>query len=386
MRLLTTIVLLLVISIAAQGQRTGIVLDESTKNPIEFVDIYNSFDHTITNADGGFFILTDSDSIQFRKIGFQELKLSVDEVKDTIFLTQKVLELEGVTLTNMKSLWDKVRDSASANYMLKPFKERFFLRCLLRKNGKIIRLQDIAGKLSRQTLLYKKGMNSDKNDFQFEIEQMRQIGLKKDENGALINFSSLSSVLYESIRLNATGEGFVVNEKRFENEPYSKIYVKSDGNQSQFETTGEYIINNQNNALESVLLRSEIDAAFQKNGAVERRPLNRYQTANFNRTKDTKKYFMTSAKLNWSWQLKGIKEDFDTIYGFEYILYTFDNNGDFTFKANANNKKDIFKLKYKYNSTFWDNQKTLPLTHEMIEFIESLASKDEEFKVRRNFN
>lgn len=102
------------------------VLDAKTKKPVEFVDVYNNFDHTISNADGTFFILTESDSISFQKIGYGQLRISSKDLRDSIFLNPKALKLEGITLTNIKSLWAKVRDSVPSNYLLKPYKERFF--------------------------------------------------------------------------------------------------------------------------------------------------------------------------------------------------------------------------------------------------------------------
>ncbi len=93
------------------------------------------------------------------------------------------MELDEVVLIQPKSLWNKIRDSLESNYKLTPFKERFFLLCVLRKNGAIVRIQDIAGKLSRKTMLYKKGMDPDKSDFEFEITHMRKVGIEKTAKG-----------------------------------------------------------------------------------------------------------------------------------------------------------------------------------------------------------
>lgn len=41
----------------AQHELGGLVLDEADKSPLEFVGIYNTLDHTMTNADGRFFML-----------------------------------------------------------------------------------------------------------------------------------------------------------------------------------------------------------------------------------------------------------------------------------------------------------------------------------------
>lgn len=236
-------------------------------------------------------------------------------------------------------------------------------------------------------MLYKKGMDPSEKDFQFEIENMRKIGVFKDENNVYFTFFSLSQLLFESIRLNATGEGFTVMENSFENEPYSKIQIQSDSTQPRIKTAGSYIINNANNAIESINLSSYFNKdIYSRNGKVEQRPLSRIQSAIFTKSKSQDKYFITLAKILFEIEIRGVKGDFTDVYKSEYILYTMDNNDEFSFKPNANPKKDIFKLKYDHDPDFWDNQNTLPLTNEMNAFIKNYGTKNKEFRIRKNFD
>ncbi len=48
-----------------QNQKLGVVLDKENLIPIEFVDVYNGNDNTITNENGKYFLLSSNDSISF---------------------------------------------------------------------------------------------------------------------------------------------------------------------------------------------------------------------------------------------------------------------------------------------------------------------------------
>jgi len=385
MRYITYYFLLASLFAQTQNQKLGVVLDSDTKKPVEFVDVYNAYDVTHTNEDGQFFILTNSDSLNFRKIGYTPRKVSFATLQDTIFLEPKLFELEEVILTNMKTLWSKVGDSLASNYRLSPFKERFFLRCLLRKNGQLTRVQDIAGKLGRKTQFYKKGMDFGKKDFEFEITQMRKVGIDSDENEVYFTFFSLSKLFFESLRLNATGEGFELTEKMFEGEPMAKILFQSTADNPAVKTHGHYVINKANNAIESVVIHTDIDTDnFSKDGHIRSRATKRDQIVHFSKSKKKDRYFMSSAKLAFEIEISSTKEDFKDGYTSEYIIQLYDHDGDFDFKANTNAKKDIFKLKADYDEKFWEKQHFLPLTNEIKNFISTMGSKNKTFKVRSN--
>ena len=76
------------LAIHAQNQKLGIVIDSETKKPIEFVDVYNKLDNTVTNEDGKYFILSSYDSISFYKLGYKEIKLKFEELSDTLYLSR----------------------------------------------------------------------------------------------------------------------------------------------------------------------------------------------------------------------------------------------------------------------------------------------------------
>ncbi len=367
-----------------QNQKLSVVLDSETKEPIEFADVYNRNEHTFTNSDGAFFFMSDLDSVIAYKVGYEKLRTTFNQLSDTIYLKPSAFKLEEVVLTNTKTLWDKVRDSLPTHYLFTPFKERFFLRCFLRKNGEIVRIQDIEGKLKRKTLIYRKGMDAKKEDFSFEVSNMRKVGIQKDENKVYFSFFSLSELLFETIRLNATGDGFSLTEKEYATKNKSKIFFQSDSTLVGLDTSGHYIIDNDSKAIEAFVMKSKIDRDnYSKNGPVRSRTTGVEQVVNFTRPNKWGKYFITSAKIVYTVEITHVKKDFKDTYTCEYILKTFDNNGSFPFESNISGTKEIFKLKFPYNPEFWQTQNRLLLTDEMEAFIYSFDGKDNPFKTRR---
>ncbi len=377
--------LLFCVSGYSQNQKLSVIVDAENKEPLEFVDVYNKRDHTFTNSDGTFFFISELDSVIAYKVGYEKIKTTFEQLPDTIFLNPSAFKLNEVVLTNTKTLWDKVRDSIPKHYLFTPFKERFFLRCLLRKQGQIVRIQDIEGKLNRKTLIYRTGMESSKKDFSFEISNMRKIGVEKDENRVYFTFFSLSELLFETIRLNATGDGFSLTEKEYENENRAKVFFQSDTTFVGLNTSGHYIINNDSKAIEAFVMKSQIDRdKYFKNGPVRSRTIGVEQTVNFTKSKKWDKYFITSARIEYTVEITHVKKDFKDTYTCEYILKTYDNNEAFPFTSNTSSTKDIFKLKHEYDPEFWETQNRLLLTDEMKKFINSFNGRKNPFKSKRN--
>jgi hypothetical protein len=110
-------------------------VDISDNSPLEFVGIYNKTDHTMTNADGRFQFSSTSDSIIIYRPGYDKTTSTFNKTKDTIYLHKSVLELNEVTVTNEKALWQKIKYYIDSNYPLYPYKEKFLLRGVLRYNS-----------------------------------------------------------------------------------------------------------------------------------------------------------------------------------------------------------------------------------------------------------
>ena len=369
----------------AQNEHKGIVVDSHSKEPIEFVGIYNNKDYTMSNADGRYIFSSSLDSIIFYRIGYHKIKKTFEQLKDTIYLEKSPYELNEVTVTNAKTLWQKVGDSMKTNYVFTPYKEKFFLRGILKKNDTIVRIQDIQGKLQRKTLLYTKEIELTPKDYTVEFSNMRKVGIVNDENDVYFEFPTLYGLFSSFIKLNATGEGFTLTEKTYADHKKIRYEFVSDTNQKTVKIAGYYIINTLNNAIEEVHIVSKLE----NTPYIEKRKIkyrtNYYElTVLFEKNTFKNRYYMKSAKSKAIVEVTNKKDSFNETYDINFILNTTDNFGDFNVKKNISTTRDIFKLKHPYKAAFWNSQNQLLLTTEMQDFIKRMGKSNKEFKVRSN--
>lgn len=370
-----------------QNQHEGIIVDTESKEPIEFVGVYNGKDHTMSNADGKYSFSSSQDSVLFYRIGFNKLKTSFSQLRDTIFLQKIPYELDEVVVTNAKTLWQKVGDSIKTNYVFTPYKEKFLLRGILKYNDTIVRIQDIQGKLQRKTLLYSKELELSPKDYTVEFINMRKIGIVNDENGVYFKFPTLYGLFSSFVRLNATGEGFTLTEKPYKDNDKVRYEFISDPEHKVVDISGYYVINTLNNAIEEFHVTSAPkNLPYVKKSRVKFRTTYYELTVLFEKHSINNRYYMSSAKSRTTVETTDEKGSFNEKYDINFILNTTDNFGKFRVKKNISATKDIFKLKYPYNSEYWSSQNQLLLTNEMQGFIKRMGEENKEFKVRSNIN
>lgn len=386
MKLQFFIIFLFSTLVYSQNELSGIVVDNADKSPLEFVGLYNKTDHTMTNADGRFQFSSTSDSIIIYRPGYDKISTTFLKTNDTIYLNKSVLELNEVTVTNEKTLWQKVKDSIDSNYPLYPYKEKFLLRGVLRYNGKITRIQDIQGKLERKTLLYTQDINPDDKDFKVEMTNMRKVGLVKDENEVYFIFDSFYGLFMNLIPVNATGDDFDLTESTFDNGKKININFQSKPSIENEDFSGHYIINTDNYAMERFKMSVEFkNKPFQESGKKIRfRTVSIEKEISLSKTSNTGKYYIASAKYDVKVELKNEDKSFTSFYHISFILTTSDNEGDFDVKKNVSTSKDVFKINHPYDQSYWNAQNQLLLTEEMLDFIEKVQDPNNEFRVRSN--
>ncbi len=369
----------------AQNSHEGVIYDPDEKEPIEFVAVYNGKDHTMSNADGRYAFTSSLDTLVFYRLGYQKVSKSFLGLTDTLYLEKAPYELDEVVVTNAKTLWQKVKDSITHNYLFAPFREKFFLRALLKNNDTLVRLQDIEGKLARKTLLYNQKMELTPKDFTFEFNNMRKTGVVRDEHKVYYRFPTLYGLFSSFIRLNATGNDFTLTEKPFEDVEKVRYEFVSNPNHPVVRIHGYYIINTLNNAIEEYHQISE-----PKNPPYSERKQVKFRTKRYELTvlfeKDPlkNKYYMKTAKRNTVVEISDKKNTFTEVYDSSFILTTSDSFITESVKKNVSAVRDIFKLKFPYNPAYWNVQNTLLLTDEMEAFIQNMGKDNTEFKVRSN--
>ncbi len=372
------------ITTLGQNHSKGVVVDADSKEPIEFVDVYNTKDHTTTNAEGGYFFFSTSDSITYRKIGYATKKSAITTLGDTIYLAPKPFALQEVTLVSGNSLWDKLREHLAENYELQPHLEEFFLRATLKSNDKMVRLQDFQGILKRKTMLYTQGMELEKDDYQIALNHMRKIGVKRDTNNINFEFPSFYGILASFAKLNATGDGFDLNQNTYDDETRVRLAFQIKDS-SKINAWGHYIINAENFAIERAVINTSVKNALVKENKHIRFGTSDYRlNVNFTLDSVKNKYFLHSAKSNEKVVIRAKDGSFQTVYDLEMIYLVQKPFLNQRFKRNTNTQKDLFKIKRKYDASFWDNQNQLQLTSEMLAFIEQMQDPNSPYKIKSN--
>ena len=96
---LKLLILLLSSNCFAQLKLEAVVVDSIGREPIEFVGVYNNKNHTMTNEDGRFSFSSVLDTIVFSCPGYEKLKTTFAQIKDTVYLQKSILELDEVIVT-----------------------------------------------------------------------------------------------------------------------------------------------------------------------------------------------------------------------------------------------------------------------------------------------
>ncbi|MBU2899485.1 carboxypeptidase-like regulatory domain-containing protein [Maribacter dokdonensis] len=379
--------LFFLLSFIGFSQRTidAVIVDSADNVPLEFVGVYNSKDHTISNEDGRFQFSSLLDSIIIYRVGYDKLSTTFQKVKDTILLNKSVLELNEVTVTNEKTLWQKVGDSIRSNYPIYPYKEKFLLRGVLRYNGEITRIQDLQGKLERRTLLYTKEIDPDKKDFKVELTNMRKVGLVRDENEVYFIFETFYQLFMNFTPMNATGDAFDLTEATFNNGSKTNLSFKTKPEIENEEVNGHYIINNNDHAIERIYMAiNNKDNPYKKDGNIRFRTVSVEKEMSLSKSSITNKYYIATAKYDVKVEVTDDKNSYTSFYDVSFILTTSNHEGDFPVKKNVSTSKDLFKIKYPYDQRYWNAQNQLLLTEEMLDFIDKVQDPNNEFKVRSN--
>ena len=110
--------LFLVCFIPMQSQNlrlNKIVVDKTTRLPLENVIIFNNRDNSITNEDGLFVFVSDNNEINFSLLGYNSLKMAFGDLtlKDTIFMEPKAINLDEVIVSDAKSIIKKLSTKIS---------------------------------------------------------------------------------------------------------------------------------------------------------------------------------------------------------------------------------------------------------------------------------
>lgn len=391
--IVSSLVFLLCFYSQAQTMQTKkVVVDKETKQPLDKVSIYNKKDNSLTNEEGVFSFVSDINELNFSLIGYENLKTTFEDLKkaDTIFLQSKMIELEEVVVGNEQTIMKKVYAKMRENYIFEPYNENFFLRCVLKRNDEMARLQDIYGKISRKSIF--KTKTQPDNKCEVEILNMRKVGITDKEDFVYFKFESFEKLFDLNALIYLVLDEYELTQEKNVAPDYLKIsFLKKETNSMGQKTSGYFIINKSDYAIVETYFDfydNPDKVPFSKDGKVEYRTTRFKRTSNYKKNSTANKYFLSNANADGRVEIPEngkVKKAF-----YDYSTHFFVTNSFIPEKAKSNLSmdKDIFKVKYPYSEQFWKNQNQLPLTTDLIHFLKQVSeNKDnkKEFDIVGNF-
>ena len=385
MKAVICIVLVCSQCVVAQHTTSKYLLDKDTKAPLRAATIHNANDYTITNDDGHFVFYSANDSVTIKMLGYETLKTTfkaLSRTKDTLYLTPKPFQLDEVTLSN-KNILQEAYNHASTNYPMEPFVEDFFLRCVLKRNGELVKIEDFSGRIKRDQLL-----GAEKN-FSFQLLNMRKFGIeKKGMRADDFDIPSLDDVFqWWSNILFLNQENYHFSRPKTIDEQHQKIEYTPKNEDDYQKSIGYFIINTNDYAIKERIYKTNPKTIHKI--PYTKKPFIKYRTIDYyckdKLEKDAKKgkYFIANAIVNA--KVEGYVGEERIVYDVSFELIVTHPFSDLsTFKANVNGKKELFKLEVPYNKEFWETQNQLPLTNEMRNFINKTHNQ-KEYRVISNF-
>ena len=369
----------------SQNNISKYLADKETKAPLKSATIHNANDYTVTNDDGHFVFYSSNDSVTIKMLGYETLKTTfkaLSRTKDTLYLIPKPFQLDEVTLSN-KNILQEAYNHASTNYPMEPFVEDFFLRCILKRNGELVKIEDFSGRIKRDKLL-----GAEKN-FTFQLLNMRKFGIeKKGVRADDFELPSLNDLFqWWSNILFLDSKEYRFSFLKVIDETHHQVSHTPKNEEDDKSSIGHFIISTDDYAVKERI--HKINPKIIHKIPYTKKPFIKYRTIDYfykeKCEKDTKnnKYFIANAIVNA--KVEGYIGDERIVYDVSFELIVTHPFSDLnTFKANVNGKKELFKLEVPYNKVFWETQNQLPLTNEMCDFINK-THNTKEYRVISNF-
>lgn len=375
---LLLLIILIINKSFSQNRLNGTVLNYETKKPIEYADVYNNRNFTSTNSEGKFLFKSESDSIKIRLIGYEPIFTTFNKIKnDTIFLKNKFEELGEITLNNKNPIL-KIYRSVVNNYPSEPYTETFFLRCQIRKNGRLLKIQDLNGFVNRKMLFGTSEKPMPKKNYKVEVLNVRKGGINESIKFVMFNFKQIFEHI-AGIGLNVQEFKFNKNRSKDKNFVKYSFFLKSE-NKPKIE--GYYLTNKNDNAITEYKIKEILNDSYKKGRGFKYKTNYLEKSIFFKKNIKNGKYFIHKAKINTETEL--INEDgIRNIYN-ETHLYLTLNQTNLKLKRKHSLKKDVFEFRKPYDPKFWEKQEYLLLTKEMEEFLTKIKDSNNEFKTTTN--
>lgn len=362
-----------------------IIVDKTTKLPLENISIYNDKDNSTTNQEGLFVFVSDNNEINFNLLGYNLLKTTFDAIKqqDTIFLQSKTFELKEIVVANLEPFIKKVYDKMGENY-ISNYTSNFFLRNVLKKDNSIVVLQDINAK---------RGKNANpKNSNEIEVLNMRKTSFFEKKNQIDFRFPDLDE--FFSAIWPALGKN-IFTEENYNDTDFRKILFEAKEKNIDGQISKGYFVINRNDyaVIEFFITMRDNPETVPYNkftlSKVQYKTIKYERFVRFSKNKDLNKYYLHLSKLKATVEVVASTKEENT-FNFDLNMDYFTTASITTEKVEPNfaTDKDVFKAKFPYSAEFWSSQNQLLLTSELKDFLKRVSEnkdKKKEFEIIGNF-
>jgi len=360
-----------VANLNAQKAITGLILDIDTAQPLEFVDVYNEYDHTSSNNEGKFTFHTEGTEVNLNMLGYENLTLDIEDIKsDTFYLKSKFYELDEVVVSSNYQPILEVFKKIETNYPFIPFAEAFFLRSSLKKDEKLVKLQDINGTVQRKALLGTSKNPMPKKNYVVNVENMRKARVNEKE--VYFEMFSLEELFTAMTSIYVNPKSYNFDQANSTDSLFTKFSF-SPKPSSKFTSKGYYLVNVHDLAFNEFYLVSDSkNQTFREKGQFKYRTIYYELSVRFKKADIDDKYYIDKAKVNATVEV--IDADTQPVfYKAQYHWYT-RGPVNLEVKKNVSVQKDLFRIDKPYKNDFWRNQNQLLLTTEMETFLNNLSS------------
>jgi len=367
----------------SQSKISRVLWNKVDNLPVKYATINSNENYTISNENGVFEFEKTSKKITIQNIAYKKLELDYNFLvrNDTIYIEPNVYELDEVIIEKDSEFNNMLR-TILTDYALEPHQEKFFLRATIKKNNEFYKIVDFSGHLEKKTLFDTSTKPMPKRNYIVQIDNVRKAGFENREYD--FELLSFKTFLNRIVSVYLSPKIYNLSYEKSNIGDFMKINITpKDTNKTS--TTGYYLVNESNNTFNEVyILNDNKNAEFEKIRNIKFRTPFFELKSNFKRNNKTNKLQLSQAIIKSKTEVYSKKGT--DIFEVNYIFYANPIPKTIKLKNNIKLEKDMFELKGKYDSKYWESNEILLLTKGMQDFINKVNTSNNKSDFRTQTN